>query len=685
MAEESAVIMRQSKKFRWMTKCAPVAVACFLPHTAMAEAETSDDFTSMSLEDLMSVEVTTASKRPELVSDSAAAVFVLTREDIARSGAVTLADALRLVPGVNVAKINANSWAVSVRGFNSRFANKLLVMIDGRSVFTPLFSGTHWDQQNIVLEDIEKIEVVRGPGGTLWGANAVNGVINIITRSSADTKGTLLQAAGGDEFRAQAVMRHGGALGESGSYRVFAKFESFDEGVTATGAEANDDWRNFRGGFRTDHALSADDTLMVSGEVSVIAAGETNDTPQLTPPFLQRLDADIDRVGAHVLTRWTRAIGEESELSVQAYADYSHIEIPQGKESRLTLDFAVQHSFPIGERQDMLLGFGFRNVSDEITNSPLVAFSDPERSIQIYNGFVQDTVKVTDKLDVTLGAKFEHNDYTGFEIQPSARFLYRADESVTLWGAVSRAVRTPSRAEDGIRAIAAVVPPGGPGNPGPLPLALQFTGDSSIESEALIAYELGMRVRVHDTVSLDVAGFYNKYENLRGSRIGAPAVTATPVPHVRLPLQVDELVDADAHGVEAVVDWQVRSNWRLQATYSYLSIEGDVPVAPNIRATAPGGSDPKHSATVRSLIDLDKRLRLDTSVRFVDELEGANIDSYTAVDARLSWRATDHIEFSVTGRNLTNDDRFEFGVDPSFATVPSAQERSIFATISAKF
>ncbi len=678
--------MRQTKSRRqWMRKCSIAAIACMTAGPALAQEEQVDDFTSMSLEDLMSVEVSIASKRSELASEAAAAVFVLTREDIARSGAVTIADALRLVPGVNVAQINANSWAVTVRGFNSRFANKLLVMIDGRTVFTPLFSGVFWDQQNIVMEDIERIEVVRGPGGTLWGANAVNGVINIITRSAKDTKGGLVKASGGDEFQAQAVVRYGGDMGENGAYRIYGKFEQFDEGVTALGAKANDDWRNFRGGFRTDHDLNAKDTLTVSGEVSVIDSGETLDVPLLTTPFLQRTDAEINRVGAHMLARWTRAIGEESELSVQAYADYSDIEIPQGEEQRLTLDLAVQHSFPIGDSQDLLWGFGFRNVSDDITNSVNVSFADPDKSIQIYNGFVQDTIKMSDKLDIVVGAKFEHNDYTGFEIQPSARFLLRADEDVTLWGAVSRAVRTPSRAEDGIRAVAAVVPPGFPGNPAPFPMALQFTGDSNINSESLIAYELGARFRLGDTVSFDVTGFFNKYDELRGSRIGTPGVVLAPTPHVVLPLTVAELVQADTHGVEAVLDWQVQPNWRLQATYSYLSIDGKVPVSPTIRATAPGGSDPTHSATLRSLYDIGKRVRFDTAVRFVDDLEGAGIDSYVAVDARVSWRATDRLEFAVTGRNLTNDDHFEFGVDPSFATVPTAAETSVFASISAKF
>ena len=665
---------------------AAVAASLMVSAAAAAEANGADsDFTSFSLEDLMAVEVTTASKRAERASEAAAAVFVLTRDDISRSGAVTVADALRLVPGVNVAQINANSWAVTVRGFNSRFSNKLLVMIDGRSVYTPLFSGTLWDQQNIVLEDVERIEVVRGPGGALWGANAVNGVINIITRSSRDTKGVMAKAAGGDEYQAQAVLRVGGDIGENGAYRIYGKFESFDENETALGVDANDDWRNFRGGFRTDFDISARDTLMMTGEVSVIDAGETLDVPLLAAPFLHRTDADINRIGAHLLTQWTRDLGDGSELAVQGYIDYSDIEIPQGEEKRLTLDVTAQHSFSAGENHNLLWGLGFRNISDEITNSSFVAFADTERSVQVFSGFVQDTYAATDKFDIVLGAKFEHNDFTGFEFQPSARFVWRASEEATLWGAVSRAVRTPSRAEDDIRGIAAVIPPGFPGNPGMLPLALQFTGDRSIDSETLIAYEIGARFRLAEAVSLDVTGFFNKYGDLRGSRVGAPVFTPTPTPHVIVPLTVDELVDADTHGVEAVLDWQVAPNWRLQATYSYLSINGDVPVFPDIRAGVPGAADPKHTANLRSLFEISKRLKLDAALRFVDDLDGFAIDSYVALDARLAWRLNDNLELAVTGRNLTQDEQFEFGTDPSFSTVPTSVERSVFAAVTAKF
>lgn len=667
------------------TSCCAAALLVFAGVAYAAEEEVGD-FTSLSLEDLMAVEVTTASKRAERASQAAAAVFVLTREDIARSGVVTVADALRLVPGVNVAQINANSWAVTVRGFNSRFANKLLVMIDGRSVFTPLFSGVLWDQQNLVLAEVERIEVVRGPGGTLWGANAVNGVINIITRSSREDHGAFAKVSAGDELRAQAVLSLGGKLGENGAFRVYGKFESFDEGVTSTGVEANDDWRNFRGGFRTDYSLNARDELMVSGEVSVIDSGETLDVPLLTAPYLQRRNADINRVGAHLLGRWTRTISEDSEISVQAYVDYSDIEIPQGEEKRLTADIAVQHSFGVGDMHDVLWGVGFRNVSDDIVNSEFVTFQDPDLSIQIYNGFLQDTVSFSPEFDLTIGAKFEHNGYTGFEFQPSARFNWRPDDKFNFWGAVSRAVRTPSRAEDGIRTIATVAPPGTPViNPSPLPLALQFTGSNLIESEDLIAYELGARIRLHDTVSIDVTGFYNDYDNLRGSLIGAPTVVASPTPYAVLPLTVAELVKAETHGVEAVIDWQALPHWRVQASYSYLNVDGEAPVAPNILATPPGGADPTHTATVRSLFDVSKRIRFDATVRFVDDLPGANIDSYVTFDARLAWRPNDMLEVSVTGRNLSDDKHFEFGVDPSFATIPTAVERSVFATLTAKF
>lgn len=646
------------------------------------------DLTKFSLVDLMQMEVTTVSMRQELASDAAAAIFVLNRGDIERSGAATIPDALRLVPGVNVSQVNANSWAVTVRGFNSRFANKLLVLIDGRAVYTPLFSGVNWDRQNVILEDIERIEVIRGPGATLWGANAVNGVINIITRSSSDTQGTLIKASAGDDLESQIVLRHGGKLGESGTYRVHAKYEEFDSREIADGTEANDNWNKVNVGFRTDFNFGQTDSLTVSGEVAVVNSGETLDVPLFSAPFSERRDADIDRLAGHVLVQWSRDLGDMSELSVQGFVDYSQLEIPQGEEDRTTVDIQAQYSSPVGQVQNFLWGIGFRNVSDEIKASSFVHFDPNSRDTQIYNGFIQDTIQATEKLSIVLGSKFSHNDYTGFEIQPSARFLWKPKEGRTFWGAVSRAVRTPSRAEDNIRVVAQVLPPNTPGqNPTPFPGVVRFTGDPSIDSETLIAYELGARVRLGDNISLDATVFYNDYDNQRGSRIGTPFVD--PVnpngPVLVIPLTVDELVDATSSGVEVVADVQVNEDWRLQWTYSYLDINGDAQQGPGILAMVPGGSDPAHTLTIRSLMDVSDKFRFDTTLRYVSELDGFNIDGYTELDIRLAYRLTDSTELSVVGRNLLDDRHLEFGVDPSFATIPTQVERNFFASITKKF
>ncbi len=678
----SGQVIRRCNKALVMASVSISALAV----SAWADDTVGDDFTSMSLEDLMNVEVTTVSKRKEAASEAAAAVFVLTRTDIERSGATTVPDALRLVPGVNVAQINANSWAVTVRGFNSRFANKLLVMIDGRTVFTPLFSGVNWDKQNLILEDIERIEVVRGPGGTLWGANAVNGVINIITRSSDDTQGTLIKASAGDDLAGQLILRHGGDLNETATYRVHAKYEKYDDREIASGVNANDGWSIFTAGFRTDHKPSETDKFMFSGDFTMVDAGETLDVPLLVPPFLERRDAEIERTNAHILTHWARDLGNESEVSVQAYVDYSDIEIPQGTEERTTVDLQVQHSMPVGEMHHLLWGAGYRYINDDITNSEFVQFDPTSRTDEIFNAFVQDTIELTEDVAVTIGSKFSHNDYTGFEVQPSIRFTWLVAEGKTIWGAISRAVRTPSRAEDNVRVNSQVVPPGVPGvNPGPLPLVFRFTGDPTIESETLVAYEIGTRLRLRENFSIDVAAFLNQYEDLRGSVIGAPTIDTTVVPVAVLPLTVDELVNADTHGVEVVVDWQVQDRWRLQGTMSYLEIDGDLPTAPNVLVSEPGGGDAAHTMTLRSLYDVTDSLRFDTAVRHSDDLDGFGIGGYTAVDARVEYRLTSQTSLAVTGRNLTDNSNFEFGVDPSFATIPTGVERSFHVSITKKY
>jgi iron complex outermembrane receptor protein len=654
--------------------------------TAFAQDDASD-FTAMSLEDLMNVEVTTVSKRPETATDAAAAIYVLTKNDIERSGATTIPDALRLVPGVNVSQINQNSWAVTVRGFNSRFANKLLVMIDGRTVFTPLFSGVNWDKQNIILEDIERIEVVRGPGGTLWGANAVNGVINIITKSSADTQGGMLKASAGDQLNAQLIGRHGGAFGENGTYRVHAKYEEYDHSETATGNPVNDSWELFTAGFRTDQSLNERDTLTVSGDFTTVEAGETLTIPLVVAPFLQQLDANIERTAAHLLAQWSRQLSDNHQLSVQGYIDYAENDIPQGTEERWTYDLSFQHSFDFAEVHDVLWGLGFRHISDDIENSSFVSFENSSRDDQILSGFIQDAIKVSENLQLIIGSKFSHNDYTGTEVQPSARFVYKPENGGTFWGAVSRAVRTPSRAEDSVRLISQVAPPGLPGvNPGPVPLVLQFQGDESVESEILTSYELGMRLRPSENVSFDIATFYNQYDKLRASAVGAPEpglIDGTPVAIV--PLTVAEELEADTYGIEIVTDWQVRDNWRLQASYAHLEVDGDLPSDPSLSVTEPGGSDPQNTATVRSLLDINDNLRIDTAVRHVADLEGFNIDGYTALDARAEYRFNNGLSIAVSGRNLTEDEHVEFGVDPSFATIPSNVNRSVHFSLTKKF
>ncbi|ADM10713.1 TonB-dependent receptor, plug [Parvularcula bermudensis HTCC2503] len=652
-----------------------------------ASAQNAHDFTGMSLEELMSVEVTTVSKRREVASDAAAAVFVLTRADIERSGATTIPDALRLVPGLTVSQINANTWGVTVRGFNSRFANKLLVMIDGRSVFTPLFSGVNWDKQNILLEEIERIEIVRGPGGTLWGANSVNGVINIITRSAKDSQGALFKAGVGNELERQLIARVGGTLGDKGAYRVYTKHEAYDGSTTAEGIDANDDWNILTGGIRADLDLSSTDALMVNAEFTTIEAGETLDLPLLTAPYSVRSPADIERDNAHILTRWTRTMENDRELSIQAYIDHSDITIPQGQEERTTFDIALQHSTNIAQDHHLLFGLGYRSIADEIKNSSFVSITNNETIVEIVSGFVQDIYDVSDDFKLTFGSKFSYNDYTGFELQPSARFIWQPSESQTYWGAISRAVRIPSRVEDQVQLIGTVVPPLTPTtNPRPLPAAFVFTGSDKVESETLVSLELGARFRPAPGISVDLATFYNDYDNLRASSLQAPqpgilnGEMATIVP-----LTVADVVSAQSFGTEMVANWQVKPNWRLQGTLTLIDFNTDDLDDPTLIATPAGSRDPASQATFRSLHDVNDRINFDFVVRYVDNLEDFDIDDYTQLDIHGSYDLSDRVSLSVAGRNLLDDEHYEFGVDPSYATLPTAVERSFFISLTAQY
>lgn len=609
----------------------------------------------------MKIEVTSVSKRPERLSDAAAAIYVITNEDIRRSGATSIPEALRLAPGLEVARQDSHTWAISSRGFNDEFANQLLVLIDGRSVYTPLFAGVYWDVQDLPLEDIHRIEVIRGPGAALWGANAVNGVINITTRAAKDTQGLLVSGGAGNEERGFGTVRYGGKLGENAFYRVYAKYVNRDDSALPDGSDANDNWSMWRGGFRFDWEPTDDDLYTLQGD---IYTGELNQTvigPSLTAPYFTLLTDEVIVSGGNLLGRWNHQFSDTSELAFKLYYDRTERDRVVFAERRDTFDLDLQHRFQLGDRHDFVVGLGYNLTSDELENTFAVSFDPTERTDSLYSAFVQDEIElIRDRLRLTLGTKVEHNDYTGWEVQPNARLSLNITKKQTAWFAASRAISTPSRAEDDIR-INRTLPPG---VLGPLPALVSQFGSRDMDSKELIAFELGYRVQPHDRVTLDLASFYSIYDRQRSLEPGAPSVNPGPPPHIFVPFTINNLIEGEVYGAELASSFQPTDWWRLRVNYTAWSLQLHKKPGSNDPALEGAEDDsPNHQVGVRSLMDLPAHFEVDLGLRYVDALQNRDVPAYVAFDARIGWRPNKHWEFSVVGQSLFNNHK-EFA--PSF-------------------
>jgi iron complex outermembrane receptor protein len=622
----------------------------------------------LSVEQLADIDVTSVSKYPEKFSEAAAAVAVLTSEDIERSGVTKIPDALRLVPGLDVAQVDAHTWAISSRGFNDIFADKLLVLIDGRTVYTPLFSGVFWDFQDTLLADIDRIEVVRGPGATLWGANAVNGVINIITKSARDTQGFLVSTGGGTEDRDFVNVRYGVKIDDDIFARVYVKYFDRDSSVLPDGTDAHDAWDMFRGGFRLDSEPSNENSFTLQGDIYTGNEDEVYSIPTTTPPFATTV-ASTDQVsGGNLLGRWTHTFAPDSQLTLQAYYDRTEQETPIFGEKRDTGDVDLQDRFDWGDRQKIIWGAGFRVTHTNIKNSLNVSFFPSDRTLTLYSAFVQDEISIVpDRLHLTIGSKFEHNDFTGFEIQPSARALWTPGHAQTIWGSISRAVRTPSEAESDVRL--------NPAPPVPIPPGfLTIHGNPNMESEKLIAYELGYRVQPINQLKVDLTGFYNDYDDLR---------TLEPLlPGPVSPSIVKNKLFGETYGVELSATAQVTRQWRLQGSYSYF--DAQLHREPGSRDTTTEaideGSSPHNQFFIRSLLDVGWNIQFDSTLRYVDVLPLPKVPSYITLDLRLAWSPRKDLEFAVVGRNLLDDRHPEFA--PTFiGTQRTEVERSVYGMV----
>lgn len=638
------------------------------------------DLADLSIEQLLDVSVTSVSKKETRLQDSPAAIFVITPEDLRRSGATSLPEALRLVPGLEVARINANEWAVSSRGFNSQYANKLLVLVDGRSVYTPTFSGVYWNSQALMLDDLDRIEVIRGPGATLWGANAVNGVINVISKSAKDTQGFLATTAYGTDLQPLSNLRYGGQLGEKLFFRVYGQFLGHDDFVKPDGSDAADEWNSWRSGLRLDWHPTEGDQFTLQGDLYRATVGQTYELPQLTAPVgnVEYTDNNHND-GGNVLGRWTRTLSEESQFSLQLYYDAFKYVDAMAAERRETFDVDWQHRFALGTRQDVIWGLGYRYTPDNLSSTENTIWNQGRANDQLLSAFLQDEIQlVPETLSLTLGSKFEHNDYTGFEVQPGGRLLWTPTPTQSLWASVARAVRTPNRLETSARVnLAAFQPPASP------PVEIAVLPNPHSKSEELLAYELGYRIELTKRVAFDVACFYNVYDRIHDYATGAGQFEITPAPaHVLIPLEGGNRQEGETYGVELRAQWYVTDAWRLSAGYTWLHMR----LRPNEAAEQ---ESPQHQFQLQSHLDLTKDLELNAAVYYVDQTEitltqgTAAIPAYVRLDVGLTWRPLESLELAVWGQNLLDPQHSEF---PSYRTSFLTEiPRSVFGKITWRF
>jgi iron complex outermembrane receptor protein len=631
----------------------------------------------LSLAELGDLEVTTMSKAPETVWRTAAAIYVITQEDIRRSGATTIPEVLRLAPGVDVARISSDNWSVGVRGFGDQFSKSVLVMIDGRSVYTPLFAGVFWAVEDTVLEDVDRIEVIRGPGGTIWGANAVNGVINIITKSAGDTSGALASIGGGSVDQGLATFRYGGERGKDFAYRVYAK--GFSRGPELHTDQLNfDDWRMAQTGFRADWSRPRDH-LTLQGDVFKGEDGQIVSIGSYAPPA-EPINYDPLHVsGGDLLLRWQRSLAGAGDIQLQADYDRTYFLGPHLGEIRNTFDVDFIHHVARLRRHGVTWGLGARRSPSHIIQTvPTWRFVPADQSNDLYSAFVQDEVEAIDqKLWLTFGSKFEHNVYTGLEIQPTVRLLWTPGVRQSWWAAVTRAVRTPSRLEEEVQVTQFVT------FVGTLPAFVRLTGNPDFRPERLLAYEAGYRSALTPQLYVDLSLFLNAYHDLETFGAQSMALETSPPPtHLVVTTPYANGAQGQSRGLEVTLDWQPTPWWQLKGSYSFVNVDlNSIVAGPDLGGVIASyeGSSPRHQMLVRSLVSLPRGWQLDQAYRYVSALPARLVPSYVAVDVRLGWHVADHVDLSVSGQNLFDADHTEFSLNLG---PPVVMKRSVYASVA---
>ena len=663
-------------------------------------AQPQEPFLELGLQEVLQLEITSVSKKPQTISQAAAAVFVITGDDIRRAGAQNIPDALRLAPGLNVAQISSNAWAISARGPNGRFANKLLVMIDGRSVYSPLFSGVFWDSQDTVLADIERIEVIRGPGASLWGANAVNGVINIITKSAAATQGSLIDASMGTASQGNVSMRYGGEWQDLGHWRLYGKaFENKALDLANGLGKGMDSWRQQRLGWRADLNPSAQDAVTLQGELHQGAYGESAMLNSLSPLGNVLQATHPSDSGGHLLARWQRDLPRNNSLTVQSYVEHTRRDWPAHPYFQLdTWDIDAQYRHREIKSHDIVLGASFRQSSDEVRTSTTglpsniqqyATFSVESLRTRMWSMLAQDDISLTDQLILTLGSKFEKYEEESLKPLPNVRLMWTPDENQTFWTSTSKAIRTPSRIDNNAT-LRSLLPLTGVSLP--RPGFIDVSG--KMTSEELWSYELGWKQRLAQGLTLDTSLYYNDYTRLRSGTFSTSDMRCLPVygitsvtpyaecylrepilskylqsfQYLQLPVSLSNQYTGHSKGLEVWLDWQASRQHRWQASVSRYSMKLNTNT-PNAYSFEPPDSSPKWSGSIRWSYTPSKAVETDVVVRHVgalsDVLFGQSIPGYTTVDMRWAWNSTPEVQWSLTGRNLLMSRHLEFSSELS--------------------
>lgn len=639
----------------------------------------SDNYLDLSLEQLLDITVVSASKKNEKVVDAPAAIYVITREDIIRSGATTVPDALRMAPGVDVARADANSWAISIRGFNSVLANKLLVLVDGRTLYNPVFGGALWEAHDLMLENIERIEVVRGPGGSLWGANAVNGVINITTRRARDTQGTLASVLAGNEELGSVSLRRGASFGDQGFYRVYGKgFKRDASYKPLVGGDSYDEWDGWRSGFRADWG----DEFTLQGDAYRTSTQQLKPNFSLVAPYAAIKQQNIVYDGVNLLGRWLSQGSDGAQLSVQSYIDWARRDEPFNFiDDRTIYDAEMQYNFaPLGAHE-VIAGAGIRYLADNETGNRNVAFSPQQRSNQVYNTFLQDKITlVPETWFVTLGSKFEHNSFSGFEVQPNIRLQWHPSQNQTLWSAVSRAVRTPTPIEEDLTSTIATA----------AKVRAAFVPNDNFKSEQLTAYELGYRNQFTASVSADFTVFYNDYDHLSTTAVQPITVVNNGVDpvHMLIPVKFTNDMKGRSQGLEAALSWVADENLKLTLNYSLLRMSltaaklAQTPAQVAAQETAEKLS-PEHQLGIKAFWNISHSWTLDSTAVYVDKLPATKVDDYVRLDINLGGQLDKSLKINLVAQDLLDNHHREFA---SAADLNAGEtERSIFAKLTWEF